>query len=162
MLSRLTGESGTVEFDAVTSESVEISSRVTFFAVEDGQDVADHVSLEPESLPISGVIAGEDAFQRLTILRNFRNNKELLTFVSRNVFSNVVIETLTTRHNARTRDGFEFDMTLRRVRLSRVREVQITPVMRTQVRPVQNQGIQQPKPVEPKEPFFEFRPRGSA
>lgn len=162
MLSRLSGDSGTVEFDAVTSESVEISSRVTFFAVEDGQDVADHVSLEPESLPISGVIAGEDAFQRLTILRNFRNNKELLTFVSRNVFSNVVIETLTTRHNARTRNGFEFDMTLRRVRISRVREVQITPVMRTQVRPVQNQGIQQPKPVEPKEPFFEFRPRGSA
>lgn len=162
MLSRLSGDSGTVEFDAVTSESVEISSRVTFFAVEDGQDVADHVSLEPESLPISGVIAGEDAFQRLTILRNFRNNKELLTFVSRNVFSNVVIETLTTRHNARTRNGFEFDMTLRRVRISRVREVQITPVMRTQVRPVQNQGIQQPKPVEPKEPFFEFIPRGSA
>ena len=162
MLSRLSGDSGTVEFDAVTSESVEMANRVTFFAVEDGQDVADHVSLEPESIPISGMIAGEDAFQRLTILRNFRNNKEILTFVGRNVFANVVIETLTTRHNARTRDGFEFDMTLRRVRLSRVREVQITPVMRTQVRPVQNQGIQQPKPVEPKEPFFEFRPRGSA
>jgi len=161
MLSRLSGDSGTVEFDAVTSESVEMSNRITYFAVEDGQDVADHISLEPETLPISGVIAGEDAFQRLTILRNFRNNKEILTFVGRNVFANVVIETLTTRHNARTRDGFEFDMTLRRVRLSRVREVQITPVMRTQVRPVQNQGIQQPKPVEPKEPFFVFRPRGS-
>ena len=162
MLSRLSGDSGTVEFDAVTSESVEMSNRITYFAVEDGQDVADHISPEPETLPISRVIAGEDAFQRLTILRNFRNNKEILTFVGRNVFANVVIETLTTRHNARTRDGFEFDITLRRVRISRVREVQITPVMRTQVRPVQNQGIQQPKPVEPKEPFFEFRPRGSA
>lgn len=161
MLSRLSGDSGTVEFDAVTSESVEMSSRVTFFAVEEGQDVADHVSLEPESLPISGVIAGEDAFQRLTILRNFRNNKEILTFVGRNVFANVVIETLTTRHNTRTRDGFEFDMTLRRVRTSRIREVQITAV-RTQTRPVQNKGKQQPEPVEPKEVFFEFRPRGSA
>src|SRR5690606_22761332 len=102
MLSRLTGESGTVEFDAVISEEVEMSNRITYFAVEDGQDVADHVSLEPESLPISGVITGEDSFQRLTILRNFRNNKEILTFIGRNVFANGVIESLTTRHNART------------------------------------------------------------
>ena len=161
MLSRLTGESGTVEFDAVTSESVEMSNRITFFPVEDGQDVADHVSLEPDSLPISGVVTGEDAAQRLNTLRLFRNRKEILTFVGRNVFSNVVIETLTTRHNARTRNGLEFDMTLRRVRISRVREVQITEV-RTQTRPVQNKGKQQPAPVEPKEVFFEFRPRGSA
>ena len=158
MLSRLTGETGTVEFDAVISEEVEMSNRITFFAVEDGQDVADHVSQEPDSLQISGVVAGEDAFQRLTILRNFRNNKEILTFVGRNVFAEVVIETLTTRHNARTRDGFEFDMTLRRVRISRIREVQITAVQ-TQTRQAQNKGTQQPKQ---KEPFFTFRPRGSA
>src|SRR5690606_5958171 len=101
MLSRLTGESGTVEFDAVTSESVEMSSRVTFFAVEDGQDVADHISLEPETIPISGVISGEDAFQKLTILRRFRNNRELLRFVGRNVINNLVIESMTTRHGAR-------------------------------------------------------------
>lgn len=141
---------------------MEMNSRITFFPVEDGQDIADHVSLEPDALPITGVVAGEDAAQKVNILRLFRNRKELLTYVGRNIFANGVIETLTTYHNANTRDGFEFEITLRRVRLSRVREVQITPVMRTQVRPVQNQGIQQPKPVEPKEPFFEFRPRGAA
>lgn len=162
MLSRLSGDSGTVEFDAVTSESVEMANRVTFFAVEDGQDVADHVSLEPETMPISGVIVGDDAAQRLNILRQFRNRKEIVTYVGRNAFGTGVIESLTTRHNARTRNGFEFDLTLRRVRISRVREVQITPVVRTQAKPVQNQGIQQPKPVEPREPFFEFRPRGSS
>lgn len=162
MLSKLSGPSGEVEFNAVTGESMEMNSRITFFPVEEGQNIADHVSLEPDALPITGVVAGEDAAQKVNILRLFRNRKELLTYVGRNVFANGVIETLTTYHNANTRDGFEFEITLRRVRLSRVREVQITPVMRTQVRPVQNQGIQQPKPVEPKEPFFEFRPRGSS
>ena len=45
MLSKLIGESGEVEFDAVISEEVEMANRVTIFPVEDGKGYADHVSL---------------------------------------------------------------------------------------------------------------------
>lgn len=166
MLSKLVGQSGEVEFNAVISESVEMSNRITAHAVEDGQDVADHVSPEPDGLPITGVIVGDDAPQKLAKLREFRNNAELLTFVGRNIMANVVIESLVTRHNARTRDGFEFDITLRRVRIAQVQEVQIAAPSNlaglraeTQTKQVQNKGRQQPKR---KEPFFIFQPRRSA
>src|SRR5690625_1462363 len=109
MLSKLIGESGEVEFNAVLNETIEMQNRVTSFPVEDGQDIADHISKDSDSVPISGVVAGEDASQKLRTLRDFRNNKEVLTLIGRNVVTNVVIESLMTRHNARVRDGFEFD-----------------------------------------------------
>jgi len=161
VLSILKGKSGEIEFDAVKTESHEMNNRVTFYAVEEGQDVSDHVSIEPDSLPISGVIVGQDAKRRKDLLIAFRNNKELLTYIGKENFANGVIESLTIRHSARVSDGFEFDITLRRVRITQVREVQIaiTPEASTQTKSVQSKGTQQ---VKKKDPYFTFKPRGNA
>lgn len=159
ILSKLIGQSGEVEFNAVINESVEMNNRITNEAVEGGS-IADHVSKEPAGLPITGVVAGEDAGQKLSKLRDFANNAELLTFIGRNVITNLVIENLVTRHTTRVRDGFEFDLTLRQVNLVQVRELQITAptISPTQTNDVQDKGTQQPSV---QEPFFTFRPRGS-
>lgn len=160
MLSKLIGQSGQVEFNTVTEEAPEYFNQITSHAVESGQDVADHVKLMPNVLPINGVVAGDDAAQKLQTLKQFRQNAELLQYIGRNAFSNVVIESLTTRHTARVRNGFEFDLTLRQVRIARAREVQIAvpaaPRATTQTNQVQNKGRQQPKQ---QEPFFTFQDR---
>lgn len=155
MLSKLVGRSGEVEFNAVIDEAVNSSSDVTEHPVEDGVDVADHVKVKPDTVPISGVIAGDDAAQKLSVLRRFQREREVLTFIGRNLMENVVIENMSTNHGVGTRDGFEFSITLKRVRIAKMQEVNIvTPaasVSKTQVKGTTSKGIQQPKQVTPKQ-----------
>jgi hypothetical protein len=146
MLSKLFSRTGEVEFNVVLEESPDYQNQVTSNAVENGSDVADHVKNTPETLAIRGVITGDQAAERLKKLREFLKAGELLTYIGRNVFTNVVIESLTTRHTAQVRDGYECNLTLKHVRVARSREVYIPVSVQagTQTKSVQHKGRQQP------------------
>lgn len=49
------GKIGTLEIDAVLSESHEYDTTITDYPVEDGYDVTDHIQPQPEKITIEGV-----------------------------------------------------------------------------------------------------------
>lgn len=145
---------GEVEFSTVEGENPEYSNEITDKAVEEGVNVADHARPVPIILPINGVVTGPDAPQKLAKLRQYRDEKRLLTYVGRNVMNNMMIQTLVSNHIVRVRDGFGFTITLKQIRIARSREVRIVAPdpaassstsngTATQTNPVGEKGMQQ-------------------
>ncbi|MFT9493423.1 phage baseplate protein [Anaerosolibacter sp.] len=144
----------TVEFTIVKSEKPHRSSEVTSNPVETGEDVSDHVRSNPIEFPITGMIAGANAAQKLNQLEQFRKNGTRLRYVGRNYIDNVVIESFVSTHDATIKNGFQFDITLKQVRIAVKKTVDIvvsSQVSPTQVKPVENKGRQQikKKPTDP-------------
>lgn len=155
MLSKLIGLSGEVEFNAVIDESVNEPSEVTDHSVEEGSDVADHVQVKPETIPLNGVITGERANEKLARLQRFRQERELLTFIGVETFEQVVIASFSRKRSAKISDGFEFSLTLRKVRIAKLKEVKLVvpakSVSKTQTKKTTSKGKQQPKKKTPKQ-----------
>lgn len=139
---------GDVELSVVHSDDPTSDVEVTEKPVERGQDVSDHVKQKPETLAISGVVVGDDASSKLSKLKEYQRTGKLLTYIHRVWYGNVVIESLNTRHGGNVANGFEFDMTLKRVRIAVPKEVAITNLSTaaaTKVKPVTNAGRKQPQ-----------------
>ena len=99
---------GEVEFSATTEEDVTYESEVTDHPVEDLGYISDHVKPLPIKFSIAGVVVGEDAFPKLKLLREYCKGKKVYRYYGRNIFSNVVIESLSTSHSGSVRNGFSF------------------------------------------------------
>lgn len=139
---------GEVEFSAVEKEDPANSVEVTEKPVEKGQDVADHVRPKPVSVSIAGVVVGPDAAQKLEKLKQYQRTGQLLTYIGRNLYANMVIEQLNTSHGKNVANGFSFSMVLKHVRIAEPREVAITnvpPKVQTKTKKVQKAGKKQPK-----------------
>jgi len=128
---------GEVEFSAVEKEDPVNSVEVTEKPVERGQDVADHVRPKPVSVSISGVVVGPDAAQKLEKLKQYQRTGQLLTYIGRNLYTNMVIEHFDTSHGKNVANGFSFSMVLKHIRIATAREVAIKNV------PVKTQGATQ-------------------
>jgi len=141
----------------VQEELPEFNNDVTDHPVEDGSSISEHVSIRPGELPLSGVVAGEDAAKKLETLRRWRRERHLLRYTGRNIFANYVISELRSEHDVTVRDGFRFRMVLREIRIVRPAVVELVkpdpvspPVAKakatsTQIKPVENKGRQQPE-----------------
>ncbi|MCL2415790.1 MAG: hypothetical protein FWD01_03150 [Defluviitaleaceae bacterium] len=139
---------GDVLLSAVTSETVTHSSEVTDKAVEDGQDIADHMKEKPDTVSISGVIVGENAWTALARIRQMRNQRELVTYTNRNIFTSMAITNINTDHDKTIAGGCKFNITLKHVRRAVPSVVQLTsvlPAVATKAAPSQNAGTQQPR-----------------
>ncbi len=139
---------GDVELSVVLSDEPTADVEVTEKPVERGQDVSDHVKKKPEVLNISGVVVGDDAAAKLSKLKEYQRTGKLLTYINRVWYTNVVIESLNTRHGTAVRNGFEFDMTLKLVRIAVPKEVAITnlpPPAASATKKVINAGTKQPQ-----------------
>ena len=106
-----------IELDVVTEERPEFDTDVSDHPIEDGASVTDHVSLRPIAFPISGVVAGEGAGDKIGALRRWRNERHRLKYTGRNIFKNYVISALQTEHDAGVGDGFRFRIELQQVRI---------------------------------------------
>lgn len=155
MLSKLVGPSGEVEFDAVINEVTTTDSNVTEHPVEEGADVADHVQIKSETLSLSIVIVGDRASEKLAQLQRFQQERELLTFLGVETAKQVVIENMSRTRTALTGDGFEFSLSLRKIRIARLQEVKLVvpakSVSKTQTKKTSSKGKQQPKKKKPKQ-----------
>lgn len=137
---------GDIEFDVIESENPNDSVEVTDKPVESGQDVSDHVKQNPSMMSIKGRMT-EDAAYKLQRLRQYQKSGELLTYIGRNVYSNMVIVDLDREHGVNNRLGFDFNMTLKEVRIAVAKEVAINVASNAalQTKPVTNKGVQQPQ-----------------
>lgn len=138
---------GDVEFDVVEDENPKDSATVTDKPVESGQDVSDHAKLNPSIINIRGQMT-EDAAEKLQVLKKYLRERTLLKYVGRNAYDNVVIEDLDRVHGVKNRQGFQFNIRLKQVRIATAKEVEIniaSPKDATKVKPVTNKGKQQPK-----------------
>ncbi len=142
---------GDVLIDAAREERVQYRNTVTEHAVEDGQEIADHLRRQPRTLSLSCTIAGTDWETRYERLKELADGQELLTWVGAELWENMVIESFDPARTVQVANGVRFEITLRQVRVARVEErmflapdpVTEAPV---EVAPVER-GLQQP-PVE--------------
>jgi len=139
---------GGIEISVVESERVSNSVEVTEKPVEKGQDVADHVKPKPSTINIIGAVVGDDSSDKLQKLKKFQKEGKLLKYVGRNAYGNMVIEDIGTSHEIQIRNGYEFNITLKQVRIATAKEVEIKvkgKKRKTQVKKKTNKGRQQTK-----------------
>ena len=137
---------GDVLLSAVTKETITHSSEVTDKAVEDGTNIADHMKEHPVLVSISGVCVGEDAWLRLSRIRQMRTNRQLVSYANRNIFTSMAVTNINTDHDSTIAGGFKFDITLKHVRRATHAVVQLTSVpsaVATRANLTQNAGTQQ-------------------
>ena len=146
---------GEVEFSVIESENPQDSVTITDKPVESGQDVSDHVKQNPSIISISGQMIGDDASDKLKVLKKYQKEGMLLKYVGRNIYDNMAIEHISRVHPVANRIGFGFTIKLKQVRIATAREVDIkivSPVTKksnkkstTKVKSATNNGKQQPK-----------------
>lgn len=144
---------GDIVIDVVTSENPRDSVTVTSRPVEAGVDIADHAKQQPSILDISGQIMGEDASDRLQILKKYQKDSVLLKYIGRNIYNNMILVDLDRSHSVTNAKGFGFNMTLKQVKIATAKEIQINVVSpktkkvskktNTQVKKKTNNGKQQ-------------------
>lgn len=111
----LYNDSGTVSFDVVESEQLTLASTISDNAVEDGESIVDNVRTEPEELKITAHLTGSNAETMYKRLMDFWRNKSVNTFVHKNAVSSVVIEMMTGISDASNENGYQIDLTLRKI-----------------------------------------------
>lgn len=143
---------GEVEF-MVISETPSFSNTVTEKPVEGGT-ITDNVKQNSTILDITGVVAEEGAFIKLQQLRRYSKSGELLLYTGRNIFANVVFERFDTTHTVKVRNGFEFSIKLKEVRIATAQTVEVAAKdpasskkqTKTQTKPTTKQGKKVPTP----------------
>ena len=141
----------TIELDVVAEESPEFNTEVSDHPIEDGASVTDHVSLRPISFPISGVVAGEGAADKIATLRRWRNERHRLKYTGRNIFKNYVISALQTEHDAGVGDGFRFRIELQQVRIVKPATVELVTIDPVKVEPTVADPAPSPPPAGDKD-----------
>ncbi|MGJ0848193.1 phage baseplate protein [Tissierella praeacuta] len=146
---------GDVEFTVVEVENVKDSANITDNPVESGQDVSDHIQQNPSYINIKGQMIGENAPSDLEKLKQYMKDGELLTYIGRNIYKNMVIEDIDRIHGVQNKTGYSFDIKLKQIRIAVAKEIEIkiaNPATKkvdkktsTKVKPTTNNGKQQPK-----------------
>ena len=131
---------GEVEFSATTEEDVTYENEVTDHPVEDLGYISDHVKPHPIKFNISGVVVGQDAFPKLKLLREYCQGKKVYKYYGRNIFSNVVIESLSTSHSGNVRNGFSFKISCKIIKQAKKKNG--AKKTATQTKKIKNKGKQ--------------------
>lgn len=146
---------GDIEFSVVEQDDISISTDITDKPVERGQDVSDHVKPKPDKLSIKGIIVGPDASKKWSKIKMYSKTGELLTYVNRVIYDNMVIESFNPVHGRDVANGYKFSMTLKQVRISKPDEIAITkvpPKVQTKTKKKKKAGKKQPKKGKAKKP----------
>ena len=148
---------GDVTINVINDERIELVNDVTDRPVENIGTVTDHVNPRPLVTRLGGVVTGEDAFQKLQTLREYFRKKTIVQYVGRNIVTRVVIEAITTDHNNTNSQGFNFDLSLKQIKIAKVETVEIqapdpaiprTQPTSTQSKDISDKGSQPTKPKE--------------
>lgn len=144
--------------DALINENPTSTADVTDKPVEKGQDISDHMKLKPVTIALSGFMV-KDAASKLETLKRYQKDAELLRFIGRNAYDNMVLTSLSTRHPVDNAEGFDYDITIQNVRLTKPETFEVDvkspdpeqspKKMETKVRAKQNKGRVQTKAHSP-------------
>lgn len=134
MLARL----GDIFLNTVYEEKPDRGVKITDHPVENDSNITDHVQREPLTMSISGIVTGSDASVRLSQLDEAMKSGKRMKYVYRNIFNNMVIQSLQSTHDVDVKDAFKFSMTLKQIAVAnRATVVKIK-------KPVTNGGQKQP------------------
>lgn len=99
----------------VTSEKVSFKNKATSNPIEDGSNVNDHVTLDPTSFSITGILVGGDE-ARLT-LEAMRDNRDLLEYKGTRELDNLVILSLDEDSTAQNKNGVGITISFQQMNL---------------------------------------------
>lgn len=146
---------GDIDLEAVVDEEVGLTGETTDKPIEKGSDTSDHFQSNPTIISLSGSVVAGEAASKLAKLRKYHREATLLRYAGRNIFDNMIILSMPTRHNANNKGGFDFDITLKQIKLSKPETFEVkvaNPVTKKQdkktaikVKVTTNKGRQQPK-----------------
>lgn len=139
---------GDVLLDTVEADNPSHNYEVTEKAVEEGENVSDHMKAQPATLSITGIVVGDDASTRLERIKKYQADRELVTYTNRVIYSNMAVENIGTSHSRDIANGFSFDIQLKQVRIAASKEIQITnvpPAVATKASKTKNAGSKQTK-----------------
>lgn len=105
---------GNVVFSVTQSESTDMSADVTNRAIEGGT-ISDHISNNPLTMSMSGVIVGNNAQKDLTEIRGYLKNGELLKYTGVETATNMVITSFSTDRDVSIKGGVSFSLTLQEI-----------------------------------------------
>lgn len=150
---------GDVELNIVSSERLNHAAETSDKPVESGQDIVDHTKTKAPIIELVGAVMGDGASQKLEQLKKYQREGKLVKYIHRNEYHEMFILDIGTRHEVHIRDGYEFNITLKQIKIAKAKSIElnvVNPVTKTaspktqaSVKPVTNKGRQQPqtKPV---------------
>lgn len=132
-----------IELDAKLAESHNLTSKVTSFPVEDGANITDHISLDPEVVTIEGFISDtpvrylsgvrslisgskptQTAFDQLMTLREQKIPFNVLTGFK--LYTDMFFTNLTIPHNQSTGQALRFTAELKKIHFSKSKSVKVS------------------------------------
>lgn len=144
---------GDIEISVVSSERLYNKALVTEKPVEKGENIVDHTKKQPVTIELVGAVVGDDAGDKLNKLKKLQNEGTLIKYIHRNALSNMFIEDISSVHETKIRNGFEFNIRLKHVRIAQAKEAEInivdpatkqkSPKTNTQVKSETSSGLQQ-------------------
>lgn len=108
---------GDIYMDAVVKEDIDNSADTTDKPVEKGQDISDHYKVKAVRVDLSGVIVN-DSEEKYEALKGYMKDAKLLTYLGNVFLKNVVITTLARKDSSSVKDGYEYDIVLKEVRIA--------------------------------------------
>lgn len=121
------------------------SSTTTDHALEDGEQITDHVKSNPITITLTGVIL-DDTEAKVLKLREYREKGTIIDFDYMTKLNHMVITDFNRDYEARVKDGYTFTMTLKQIKVGKVAKfVSVSIPVKKQTKAVTKKGRQQTK-----------------
>ena len=134
-----------VLIDVITKVSMPESSTTTDHALEDGEQITDHVKSNPITISLTGIIL-DDTQEKVLKLRKYREAGEIIDFDYMTSLKHVVITDFSHDYEAKIKDGYAFTMTLKQIKVAKVAKfVSVSIPVKKQTKTVSKKGRQQTK-----------------
>ncbi|MEV9639471.1 phage baseplate protein [Mammaliicoccus sciuri] len=133
---------GDILIEVIQEESLDESSTTTDHALEDGEQISDHIENDPITLSITGVIIDPND-EKLLKLREYRQKGKVLDYSYRSRLKTVLITSFKPVKGKDIKDGYRFSMTLKQVQFSKAPNViRVSVPVKKQVKKVTSKGKQ--------------------
>ncbi|PKM61630.1 MAG: hypothetical protein CVU99_02400 [Firmicutes bacterium HGW-Firmicutes-4] len=133
---------GDVIFTSTTGESATVSNEITDKPIEGGT-ISDHAQNNPTTMNVSGIIVGDDAQEKIEIIRGYVKDIALLRYVGVDTAQNMLISSFTTDRSVSLKGGAAFTLALKEVGIATgVVTVIDEAFVSTQMNNLKNGGLQ--------------------
>lgn len=134
-----------VYIDVISDVSVKELSSTTDHALEDGEQITDHVKSDPITISLKGVIL-DDTEQKVLKLREYREKGEIINYDYMTSLKTMVITDFSRDYSSDVKDGYSFSMTLKQIQVAKVANTVNMPAsIARQMKNVANKGRQEVK-----------------
>lgn len=108
---------GGIELDALVQENIDYDADVTSKPIEKGADISDHMKAKPFTVSLSGTMI-ENADSKLSALKKFQDEGELLTYIGKSSLDSVVITSFQVEHTVKNFEGYDYSIKLQEVKVA--------------------------------------------